>query len=400
MSAAIRPVHVVTLIDLVAEAGGAETLAAELVQRLDPERFRRTLVLYRQVPESSPLHGGQSRIIARLEAAGVRVIMLEGRDRRDLASWGPFLKLLRSGDVDVLHTHKYGPNLWGSLLSRLAPGLVFVAHEHTWSFEGRPLRKLADRWLIATRAAAFLAVSERDRRRMMEIEGVPADRIRLLPNGIPAVTRRPAVDIRGELGIPAGAPLVGSVGVFRAQKDFATLLRAHALLRERVPDAHLVIVGDGPERDALEALRAELGLDGSVTFTGFRADAVGIAAGFDVAVNSSRFEGASLAILEWMALGLPMVATAVGGTPELLAGGEAGVLVEPGEPRALAAAVAGLLEDPARGSELAQRARERQNGIYNIDVQVRRLEELYVGLVAAARRPGRGRSQAPATPAS
>jgi glycosyltransferase involved in cell wall biosynthesis len=385
MSAAPRPVHVVTLIDLVAEAGGAETLAVELVQRLDPARFRRTLVLYRQITESSPYFAGQARIIARLQSDGVEVVMLEGRDRRDLASWRPLIRLLRSGDVDVLHTHKHGPNLWGSLLARLAPRVVLVSHEHTWSFEGRPLRKLADRWLIATRADAFLAVSELDRRRMIDVEGVPTDRIRLLPNGIPPVVVQPGVDVRAELGIPAGVPLIGSVGVFRPQKDFGTLLRAHALLRERLPAARLVVVGDGPERPALEALRAELGLADGVVFAGFRSDAVGLAAGFDLAVNSSLFEGASLAILEFMALGVPVVATAVGGTPELLDGGGAGVLVAPQDPLALAAAMAGVLEDPSRAAALALAARERQHDIYNIDVQVRRLEEMYRELLAARR---------------
>jgi len=282
------------------------------------------------------------------------------------------------------------------ILARLAPRVVFVAHEHTWSFEGHPLRKFADRWLIATRCSAFLAVSERDRRRMIEVEGVPADRIRLLPNGIPpVVAQQPAVDVRAELGIPAGVPLIGSVGVFRPQKDFTTLLRAHALLRERLPEARLVLVGDGPERPALEALRAELGLEASVVFAGFRSDAVALAAGFDLAVNSSQFEGASLAILEFMALGVPMVATAVGGTPELLADGEAGVLVAPEDPVALATAMADLLEDAPRAAELARRARERQHDIYNIDVQVERLADMYVTLLAARR--SRGRRHQPST---
>ena len=380
MRAATEPVHVVTLIDLVSEAGGAEKLAVELLIRLDPARFRRTLVLYRRVPPNSPLHAGQARIVARLEASGVRIIKLDGRDRRDLASWRPFLRLLRGGDVDVLHTHKFGPNVWGSLLSRLAPRPTFIAHEHTWSFEGRPLRKLADRLLIATRCSAFLVVSERDRRRMIELEHVPPERVRLLANGIPAPTVPAPVDLRAMFGIPADAPLVGSVGVFRKQKDFGTLVRAHALLRERHPDAHLLIVGDGAERGRLEALRAELGLQDHVTFSGYRNDAATLAAGFDIAVNSSRYEGASLAILEFMALGVPIVATSVGGTPELLDDGRAGVLVERGDHRALAAAISGLLDDPARAAALAGRALERQRAEYDIDGQVRRLEALYLEL--------------------
>jgi len=380
MRAAREPLHVVTLIDLVAEAGGAETLAVELLDRLDPARFARTLVLYRHLPESSQLHAGQERLVRRLTARGVRIVRLDGRSRRDLASWRPFLALLRSGDVDVLHTHKFGPNFWGSVASRLARGPVFIAHEHTWSFEGRPLRKLVDRFLIATRCAAFLVVSERDRRRMIEVEHIPARCIRLLANGIPAPVPDPAADVRAWFGSPAGAPLIGSVGVFRAQKDLGTLLEAHALVRRRRPDARLVLVGDGPERARLEAHREQLGLSEHVVLTGLRSDAPSLAAGFDVAVNSSRFEGASLAILEWMALGLPIVATAVGGTPELLDGGRAGALVPAGDPSALAAGIEGLLADRERAAALGARARERQREHYDIDGQVRRLEALYLEL--------------------
>lgn len=369
--------HVVTLIDLVAEAGGAEVLAADLVERVDPAAFRRTLVVYRRLDPAGPLHASQARVIGHLEAAGVEVLQLDGRDRRDLAAWRPFVRLMRSGTVDVLHSHKHGPNAWGAMFARLDPSVAFVPHEHTWSFEGHPVRKLIDRWLIATRSDAFLAVSDRDRRRMVELEHIPEERIVLLENGVPAPDASSAPDLRELFGIPHDAPLIGAVGLYRAQKDFPTLLRAHAILRKRWPEAHLVLIGDGEERPRLEALRGELGLARNVTFTGYRDDAPALAAGLDVAVNSSTFEGASLAILECMALGRPMVATAVGGTPELLDGGRAGVLVEPGDPEGLASAIGGILADDARAADLGARARARQHERYSIEAQVRRLEELY-----------------------
>jgi glycosyltransferase involved in cell wall biosynthesis len=377
----ISSVHVVTLIDMVAEAGGAETLAAELIERLDPERFRRTLVVYRHLDPSSPLHGGQERVLARLRAEGIEVLQLEGRNRRDLASWRPFLALLRGGSVDILHAHKFGPNAWGAVLSRLAGRAAFIAHEHTWSFEGRPMRRLLDRWLIATRCAAFLAVSDRDRRRMIELERIPASRIRLLENGIPEPEVLDGVDVRTLFGIPHGVPLIGAVGVYRPQKDFCTLLRAFALVRRDHPDARLIVVGDGPQRAELEAARRELGLEEAVIFTGFRNDATTLVAGFDVAVNSSLFEGASLAILEYMALGVPVVATGVGGTPELLEDGAAGLLVPPGDPERLAAGIAAVLDDRARATQLADRACERQRSIYSIDAQVRRLQDIYLDVL-------------------
>jgi glycosyltransferase involved in cell wall biosynthesis len=146
---------------------------------------------------------------------------------------------------------------------------------------------------------------------------------------------------------------------------------------ERVPGAHLVIAGDGEMASTLEALVAELGLGDHVTLTGYRPEGAALAAAFDVVANSSTFEGSSLAIIEAMALGRPIVATAVGGSADLLGHGEAGVLVAPSHPEALGVAIAELLDDPQRAARLGERARRRQQAEYAIDVQVRRLEALY-----------------------
>jgi glycosyltransferase involved in cell wall biosynthesis len=390
-----RP-HVVVFIDFAGAFGGAETLAVQLLERLDPACFRRTLVAYQRLVASDRSAGAHADAVARLRAAGIGVLELDRRDRFDALAWRPFLRLLRSGDVDVLHAHKFGPNLWATSFARLVDVPVVVAHEHTWSFEGARLRRVLDRRLIATGCDAFVAVSERDRERMIELEGIPAERLRFIPNGIPAPAPRfePGGDVRAELGIPAGAPVVGAVGVFRAQKDFGSLVRAHAALLERQPDAQLVIVGDGPERAAVEALVARLGIGDRVRFPGIRADAVRLAAAFDVAVNCSLFEGSSLAILEFMALGRPIVASDVGGTPDLLAQGEAGVLVPPTDVAALATAIGDLLGDPTHARALGERARVRQQEEYDIDVQARRLEALYeellAGRAAGERRRPRG----------
>jgi glycosyltransferase involved in cell wall biosynthesis len=375
--AAERRIGVVALIDVVARIGGAEVLAAELIARLDPDRFDRTLVVYRRLEPGSRERLSQDEVVARLRDAGVHVVQLEGESRWDLRSWWPFVRLLRQRRVDVVHSHLFGPNLWAAIWTRVAAVPAFIAHEHTWSYEGRRMRKLLDRWVIATAADAFLAVSEHDARQMREREGIPAQTIRVLPNGIGDVDGAAPLDLRSELGLAPGTPLVGSVGLLRPQKDFPTLIRAHATVLERVPGAHLVIAGDGEMAAALEALVAELGLGDHVTLTGYRPEGAALAAAFDVVANSSTFEGSSLAIIEAMALGRPIVATAVGGSADLLGHGEAGVLVAPSHPEALGVAIAELLDDPQRAARLGERARRRQQAEYAIDVQVRRLEALY-----------------------
>ena len=377
------PLSVATLIDMIPATGGAEVLAAGLVERLDRTRIRPSLITYRYLMPGDERRS-QDEVLDRLRAAGVDVLELDGVNRFDVACWRPLLRRMMAGQIDVLHSHKHGPNLWASLLSRLAPVPVVVAHEHTWSFVGERRRQLSDRWVVATRADAYLAVSEADRRAMIDIEDIPAELVEVLPNGIPSVPRPEGATLRDELGVPEGAPLVGAIASLREQKDFPTLLRAHAQLLEQRPDAHLVIIGDGPDRPRIEAVLAGLDVGDRVHLAGYRRDAGRAAWELDVAVNSSTFEGSSLAILEYMAAGRPIVATDVGGSRELLDDGRVGVLVPPGDPTALATAIGRLLDDPAAAAALGRAAAERQQEQYDIDRQVERLEELYLRLHGAA----------------
>ena len=378
-----QPLRIVVLIDLVGEAGGAETLAVELLLRLDRRRFTPTLITYRYFPPGTPEREGEDRVVRRLQEAGIEVVQLDGVTRWDLGCWRPLLARLHHGDVDVLHTHKHGPNLWGALLSRLRSPGVLVAHEHTWSFTGQRVRVLTDRWLMSTRADAVLAVSDADRAKMIAVEGIPAQRVRVLPNGIPKPEKVPGRGLREEFELPEGAPLVGSVGVLRRQKDFPTLVEAHRRVLARRPDARLVIVGEGEQRAELEELVARHNLGGRVFLAGMRPHGAALVREFDVAVNSSTFEGSSLAVIEYMAAGRAIVATAVGGSSELLAHGEAGVLVAPSDPGELADAILGLIDDPARAATLGAAAARRQAADFDIDRQVERLQDLYEELHAA-----------------
>lgn len=387
------PVRLVVLIDVVTDSGGAEILAVELLRRLDPRRFRRTLVIYRYLPPAHPNRPGQDAVVRQLRSEGVEVIELDAVSRRDLLSWRPLLRRLHRGEVDVLHSHKHGPNLWGAVLSRVAAPGVLIAHEHTWSFEGDPLRVLTDRWLIAPTADLMLAVSEQDRDKMIDLEGMDPGHVRVLPNGIRPVPPAPAASLREEFGIPEGSALIGSVGVLREQKDFPGMVEAHRMVLARHPDAHLVIIGGGRVRPELERLIAQHGLADRVHLAGSRPGGPALAREFDIAVNSSTFEGSSLAILEYMATARPIVATAVGGTSELLAGGAAGVLVPPSRPDLLAEQIGALIEDPERATRLGAAAATRQREHFDIDRQVERLEQLYLELHTASPAGRRGRSR-------
>jgi glycosyltransferase involved in cell wall biosynthesis len=370
---------VLTLVDGIG-FGGGERLAAEVAKRLDPSRFERILCVTRWSAERRfPI-----RLAARdeLQAAGVRFLGLERASAANLREWRPIVSLIRNEPVDVLHAHKFGSNLWASLLGLVARPPVVVAHEHTWSYEGQLLRRLADRFVIARRADAFVAVSREDRRRMIEIEGIDPAKIRFIPNGIAAEPGEPPGDPRGELGIAPDAPVIGAVGALRPQKAYPNLIHAAASLRPRFPGLRVLIVGDGPERVRLEGLISELGLEECVTILGHRGDVPALLRAMDVAVVASDFEGSPLSVMEYMEAARPVIATRVGGVPDLVDEGVNGLLVEPGDPEALAAAAAQLLDDPERASRMGAAGRELRRREFDIDVTVRRIQELYEELWA------------------
>ena len=374
-----RKLRVVTLVDGIGLAGGAERLAREIVVRLDPDRFERTLCVSRWSDQRFE-EAREAGALAELEDAGVEFLGLRRHRTTDLGSWRPLMALLRSG-VDILHGHKIGSNVWASVLGTLARTPTIVAHEHTWSFSGQPLRRLLDRRLIGARADAFLTVSAADRRRMIEIERIDPGKVILVPNGIPDPPPSSGSDLRKELGL-AAAPIVGTVCALRPQKALGVLIEASSALADQVPGLKVVIVGDGPERSRLEHLIGELGLEETVLMLGHRDDARELIRSFDVAVCSSDFEGTPLSVLEYMQAELPIVATRVGGIPDVIEDGVEGVLVDPGDPGALAVAIDGVLAEPSSAARLAAAARRRQVAEFGIDVTVQAIERIYEGLAS------------------
>ncbi|MGH2796419.1 MAG: glycosyltransferase [Solirubrobacterales bacterium] len=371
--------------------GGGERLARLVASHLDAERFERTLCVSRWSP-------GETRdpdvaaVLEDLRRKGVRFLGLERSSPADLRSWAPLLRLLRS-DTDVLHAHKFGSNVWGAIWGTVARTPVIVAHEQTWSYEGRPLRRFLDRELIARRSDAFVCVSGEDRRRMIEVEGIDPDKIVLMPNAIPAPTAIGDRNVRRELEIEDGDPVVGTVCVLRPQKALDVLLRAAVRLRPEFPGLRVLVVGDGPERRRLESLRTALELEDTVQLLGRRSDVSELITAFDVAVSSSDYEGTPLAVMEYMAAGLPIAATRVGGVPELIDNGVHGLLVDPREPDSLAASIAHLLRDRVAAKRMGEGARERQRREFGLEGAVERLEMLYEGLYSASPRadPARAR---------
>lgn len=290
-------------------------------------------------------------------------------------------RLLKQHRVDVVHCHHYSPYVYGLLASILKPGVQIIFTEHGKLSDAGPSakRKLINP-ILSRRPGRLCAVSA-DLKQHMIAEGFPARRLSVLYNGIdpgerPTAAQRHAA--RVELGIPDDAFVAGTVGRLDPVKNLPLLLQAQALLRDQHAHARVVIVGDGSERAALEAKAAELGISDSVCFAGYRQDVRFLMSAFDVYVNCSTYEGVSLTILEAMASALPVVATPVGGNPEVVVHQETGVLVE-GRPQLLAAALAALAIDPRRRRVMGDAGRWRVKRHFSIARMVEQYASAYFG---------------------
>jgi glycosyltransferase involved in cell wall biosynthesis len=376
--------------------GGAERLAYELTRRLDPSRFHSHLCTIRA--PFADREQATERDRAELAAAGVQFVELNERGPY-LASptaWRRLYTLLSRESIDILHAHMPRASIPGALLARLARVPVVISHEHGSTLAGRPARRFLDRNVIARLSTVVLAVSEWDRRQLIDLQGMPADRIRVLPNGI-VTPPETGPDLRPELAPTPETPLIGSVGRLFREKGYDYLVRAAALLKQRGRGFQCVILGLGPEEQRLRELTADLGVDEEVRLLGRRTDAIDVMRALDVAILCSRREGSPLVMMEYMAVAAPIVAARVGGVPELIEDGVEGVLVAPDDPAALAAAIERLLDDRELARRLGAAAQARQRQRYDIGVVVKRLEQLYVELYLRRSSDGHERTIQPHT---
>lgn len=369
--------RVVTLVDTL-RPGGAERFAATLAIRLDRSRFEPTVCVSRKITAPSPL-------IDDLREADVSILPLNRTSLGAPWGWWALARFLRREQVDVLHSHMFGSNAWGAVLATLSRVPVFVAHEHSWAFEGERFRPFLDRELIARAADAFIAVSRADERRMIELAGIPREKVRLVMNGIAPLPPARG-DVRAELGIPRDAEVVGTMAVLRREKAHEVLIEAAELLASEFPKLKVLIAGTGPEEDRLRAAVRDRNLQDRVLLLGFRRDVADVLAVLDVAAFTSDREGLPLAVIEAMAAGKPVVATHVGGIRDLVEDGVHGLLVPPRDPSALADAIARLLRAPRLRMELGQRGQERQRRNFDISEVAGRVEALYEELAAKSRR--------------
>jgi glycosyltransferase involved in cell wall biosynthesis len=277
--------------------------------------------------------------------------------------------LLQQLRIDVLHTHMFYTNLYGTLAARMAKVPVVITAEHGKNLWKNTFHHWIERNIISPGSAVRICASEDILCIRRDMEGISPDKLMYIPNG----TEIPAPVIRSD----SRPVIIGTVGRFVAAKDYLTLIRAAAILRDASCEFRLYLIGDGPIRSELEREIAALELQPFVQMPGFQHDVGSWLARFDMFVMSSIREGQPVALLEAMASGLPVVATRVGGIPSTVQHGREGILVEPGDPAALATALRVLVDNFVKRRRFGEKARERVVREFSIQAVCDRYVKLY-----------------------
>jgi glycosyltransferase involved in cell wall biosynthesis len=364
--------------------GGAENAMFMLLESLDRAAWEPTLLLD-DAPGVEPLAERAATLGVPVQRVAPLPLGLVGARRVPA-----LVRLLRRERPAVFHAHMSSPVAckWALAAAVLARVPAVLGTVQVGEYE--PPNRSAYRQLraLAGRVGRYLAVSRAIADELVERLGWPTAKIEVSYNAVDVERTVVAAPpgLREQLGGSATRPLVLTPARLDAQKGHRVLLEAAA----EVPDACFLLAGDGPEREGLEALARELGLEGRVRFLGRREDVPQLLAAADVFALPSLYEGSSLAVLEAMAAGIPVVSSAIGGTDELIEDGRSGLLVPPGEAEALAAALRRLLGDPELGRQLAARARERVEEDLTRERMAARVTGVYRELLGEAPAEGEG----------
>jgi glycosyltransferase involved in cell wall biosynthesis len=352
--------------------GGTERLVVELVKRLRPELSMAVCCLDEEGAWGEDLRHEDVSVVALRRREGFRP-QLGRAIARAAAQHG----------AGVVHCHHYSPFVYASIARLWSPHLqiVFTEHGRLSDAGPSPKRRTANRVLAhAPRTVVTVSSELKDH---LVAEGFPTDKVSVIYNGIdvgPLPDAASRTRVRAQLGVDENTVVVGTVARLDPVKDLQTLVRAMGTSAVQRPML-LLVIGDGPERPHIEAAARDAGVGSAVRFLGHRDDARDLLAGCDLYANSSISEGISLTILEAMAAGLPVVATRVGGTPEIV-DTSCGRLVPSRDSATLAAALAGLAVDPSLRSALGRAARERVERRFTLDRMIAEYRDAYYAAVA------------------
>lgn len=360
----IHVVHAVLSLD----RGGLEQLVLQMCESGPRRNIMHSIVCIERRGALAPA----------VEALGVEVCDQEkGKGLRLVSTHRKLRETLRRLKPDVVHSHQAGA-LFHAGAAAWREGIPVVHTEHGKHYQTAKSRWLG--WIAGRLTSHFVCVSQDIADDLIERGIVAAARVKVVRNGI-NVQRFYAASrdstVRDELNIGEDEFVIGTVGRVSKVKRQDVLVRAFAELCSRRSDVHLVIVGDGPERNTLEQLASELKLDGRIHFTGFRDDRERFLGAMDVFALTSESEGMPLVILEAWSAGLPVVSSEVGGVPEIVEHNKTGLLFPHEDITKLADILTDLVENETRRRELSKAGRNKVVQEYEFDVMLEQYEQIY-----------------------
>jgi sugar transferase (PEP-CTERM/EpsH1 system associated) len=375
-------IHILHVLDSLGR-GGLENGVVNLIRELDSSQFEHTVVALRRLGENASRLPESRVSIRRLASEGA------GRSRyqiRDIA------RTIREVRPDVVHSRNWGA-IEAVVAAKLAGKCAVVHSEHgydTESARSEPLRRVLFRRAAFELADQVCAVSDELRRVHARRTGFNPGRISVIHNGVDTRRFRPDPEVRSrvrrELGIGDLGFCIGCVANFSPVKDHPTLLEAVGLFARECPDWRLVLIGDGPGRAGIEEIAAsDPALGGRVLFLGASDRVPELLNALDAHVLPSLIEGISNALLESMASGVPPIATATGGNPEVVEDGRSGLLTPIGDARAIAEQLTRLWRKPDWRATIAAEATRRIHQEFSLPAMVQQYGRLYAGLSASRR---------------
>jgi glycosyltransferase involved in cell wall biosynthesis len=338
---------------------GPTNVLLALLKQLDANGIENTVVSMREPPEGR----SAEQIIRSLRANYIELGMKKGL--LDIETVPSLARLIRRDKFQIVQCNLFRANIYGALATRLAGSArsICVAHNVERYMTDSDVVSRAARTVerqCVRFASAYVGVSQAVGSAIRDLLALESDKIAIIQNGL---DDSPLIASRGEarerLGVDSTAVLIGSVGRLHPQKSYADLLTAIAGLTPPIPQLKVVVVGDGPERQALNKYRDKLGLEGVVSFVGARSDVIDILPAFDTFVMTSTYEGLPVALIEAMRSGIPAVVTDAGGMPEAVVHGLNGFVAERGDVKAVGDYISRLARDPRLRQEMSLAARQR-----------------------------------------
>ena len=363
----------VTVLQLIAPThfGGAERVVLGLTESLNKDQFQVVVGAFVNI------HFRQNEFVERLEKTGIRHEIFWLKRTVDLENIFRLVGFIKREGIHLIHSHGYRSDIIGLAAAKMK-GLPIVSTLHGWVSIDSRLRFYEKCDRIALRFFDRVMPVSDHIGNALAASGIDPAKITRMHNAIPADTKAkegPANITRSRK--EKGDVIIGIIGRLSPEKDVPSFLKAAGLVAEKFNQAKFLVVGEGPERERLQQMAREMGLDGKVRFTGFVEDMGSIYSSINFLVISSLTEGIPLVVLEAMHQGIPVVSTRVGGIPEVIENGVNGILVEPGDHHALSRAIESLILDDNKYVQIAQTGKDRIAQSFNRSVWTQEMEKIY-----------------------